>query len=287
MENGLDIVFRKYTFSPDPAMDQHFLNNPDDIREIIALLEVHSEDIIFEVGAGIGTITKNIPQCRKVFAVEIEPETFSILKQEVSAIPYVEPINGDALSYIRTLKFTKIVSSTPFSICEPLLQKLFVLDYEKCILLLPKKFTDNVLSKSTKLGLFADAFLKITRVREILPDSFSPVPKARTMLLMVKKRELPKKGEALKSVAELERFALASLFQQRDKKLKNALRETLCALLGKTKREAGSMVAAMGISTAVLSRHVENLNYNHYLRILSGLRKLTTSPLSGAPSAQN
>jgi len=288
MSEGLYNIFRKYEFSPDASLDQHFLNSEDDISEIIALLEVTKDDVIFEVGAGIGTITKEIPMCRKVFAVELETRTFEILKEEVAALPHVEPVNDDALSLIRKINFTKILSSTPFAICEPLLQDLFTLDYEKCVILFPKKFTDTLLSKTTKLGVFADAFLRLNLVREIPQENFSPVPGARTMLLTIKKRELPVKEEVVKNSSELERFMVVSLFGQRDKKLKNALRETFCVLLGKTKRESEAIISKMDISEAVLARYVENLNYEHYTNLLSEtIKALNLNPESAVSLEQN
>jgi 16S rRNA (adenine1518-N6/adenine1519-N6)-dimethyltransferase len=288
MGEGLYNIFRKYEFSPDASIDQHFLNSEDDISEIIALLEVTKDDVVFEVGAGIGTITKKIPMCRKVFAVELEARTFEILKEETAALPHIEPVNDDALSLIRKINFTKILSSTPFAICEPLLQSLFSLQYEKCVILFPKKFTDNILSKSTKLGLFADAFLRFNIIREIHQENFSPVPGTRTMLLTIKKREIPIKEEALKNASELERFVVSALYFQRDKKLKNALRETFCTLLGKTKRESEAIISKMGISDAVLSRYVENLNYEHYTKLLSEtINALNLNPESALSSGQN
>ena len=276
-EDGLEIVFRKYNnFRPDASKDQHFLNNEDDIREIITLLEVSPEDVIFEVGAGIGTITKNIPRCRKVYAVEIEPGAFDILKKEVKHLDYVEPVLGDAMDYIHRINFNKIVSSTPFMICEPLMHQLFVRDYEKAVILFPKRFIDRITAKNTKLGLFADALLRINFVREILPESFSPVPKARTVLVTARRREPPSPEEALSSQLSFQRYILRELYMQRDKLVKNALRETFVRLLGKSKREAGSIVAEIPLGRGIMCRKVQNLKYENLLSIIEEADRIKT-----------
>ncbi|MEM0230863.1 MAG: rRNA adenine N-6-methyltransferase family protein [Candidatus Woesearchaeota archaeon] len=274
-EDELDIIFKRYHFSPDPSMDQHFLNNRDNIMEIITLLEVMPEDIIFEVGAGIGTITKNIPKCKKVYAVEIEPKTFEILKKEVQHLDYVEPILGDAIKVISKINFNKIISSTPFLICEPLMHQLFLREYEKAILLLPKRFSDRIAAKNTKLGLFADAFLRMNFVREILPESFSPAPKARTVLVSVRKREPISIEEALSSELMFQRYLLRELYLQRDKLVKNALREIFIKMLKITKREAGILVSRIPLGRGILNKKIQNLKYENLLRILEEADKLT------------
>ncbi len=270
-DDSLDLekIFGKYRFAPEPSLDQHFLKDKKIINQILELLNTKEDDTIFEIGAGIGTITKEIPKCKKVYAVELDENAFNILQQEVKHKNHIECINGDAISLIDKLKFSKIISSTPFSICEPLIQKLFTINYEKCVILLPKKFVDNLLQKKTKLGLFVNAFLNINIIAEVPQQAFNPVPRAKTLLLTIEKLEQDK-SEKLSQ----DNLIIRYLYFQRDKKLKNALREILIKLFVLTKKQAKSIILRINISDAVLERNVENLNYQHYLRLVDEIKKI-------------
>ncbi|MCX6710376.1 MAG: hypothetical protein NTV63_05525 [Candidatus Woesearchaeota archaeon] len=273
-KRGIERGLVAHAFHPNPSLDQHFIYDRKLIRRITGILEVEKDDVIFEIGAGIGTITKEIPKCKRIYAVEIDKKAFSVLKNEIGKSSYIEPMNADAIALLDAIPFTKIFSSTPFAICEPLLNKLFTLDYSGAVLLLPKKFVDSVLSKKTKLGLFSDAFLDIKVEFEIERESFYPIPRARTVVVSIIRKEQDSPSDALSGNERLENFLVRSFYLQRDKKLKNALREIFGKLFGLTKRQAEKRITALSISPITLEKLVESMNYNDYQNVIEKIKSV-------------
>ncbi len=243
-------LLKKYRLEPRAFLDQHFLVNDGVIDKIISLLDVNKNDVILEIGAGIGTITKRLKNCKKVVAVEIDKKLSNAIKEETKKNKNIEIINDNILKIIDTIKFNKIISSTPYAICEPLTQKMFFLDFERAVLLLPKKFVDNIKGKKTKLGLVTEAFLDIEVVGDVSKDDFYPAPNVDTVIVLITKN---KKDCFVKQ-----------LYLQRDKKLKNALLDILVSNYKITKKQAKDRIKKIGISENVLDKKVEKLKKEEY-----------------------
>lgn len=250
-------LLKKYNLEPKAYLDQHFLVNDKVIDNIISLLDINKNDIIIEIGAGIGTITKRIKGCKKLIAIEIDNNLFKVLSNEVKENikdnENIELINDNILKVINNIKFNKIISSTPYAICEPLMQKLFFLDFEKAVLLLPEKFVDNIENKKTKLGLLVEAFLNIKIIGDINKNDFYPVPKVETVIVVVTKNE---KDSFIKQ-----------LYLQKDKKLKNALLNIFINNYNITKKQAKERIKAMNIGKKILDKRVEKLKKKDYEKI--------------------
>lgn len=219
---NIEEVLRKYNYKPDASLDQHFLKDEVLVKRLIKKLDVKKSDIIFEVGSGIGTFTLHIPACRKIYAVDIDEGALSILKKEVKRKD-VEIIQGDAIREIGKKKFNKILSSTPYTICEPLIKKMFIAEFELAILIVPEQFSRVITSKKSQLGILANAFLEIAAITAVPRESFNPIPRTDSIALEISKKPIN---------------IMQQLYLQRDKKLKNALREALIKTKKVTKKEA-------------------------------------------------
>ena len=216
------------SIAQNPELDQHFLNDSSAIAEIIKALTIKKQDIIVEIGAGNGALTKNITKC-KLIAIELDNRFADELKQQ--NLKNVEIIQGNALELISKLQFNKIISSTPYSICEPLTYKLFELNFDKAVLIFPEGFVKTLVEEDGKLKLFAKEFLKIKQIRKLDRSLFTPKPRVDSVAIAITKT---KKQSLLKQ-----------LYLQRDKKLKNALRESLVILKHLTKRQAKDKADAL------------------------------------------
>ena len=244
-------ILSKYKIKPDAILDQHFLNDEDLVDELLEDLKIDSKDIVFEVGPGIGTFTSRIRKSKKIIAVEIDPKLCTVLKKEVEC----EIICGNALHYVTQKKFTKLVSSTPYSICEPLLRKLFVVDFEIALVIVPEGFATKILENSTIFGLITNEFLEITKTTEVPSSKFFPVPKTSSNALVIQKK--PK--------SHVQEFLL-----QDDKLAKNALRETL-AKMGITKKKAKEQINT-AFKKQILEKKVNLLTFDELGEILAFLK---------------
>jgi len=245
-------IIEKYDIKPDVVKDQHFLINEKIIKEIIKELKVIDNDTIIEIGPGIGTITEKIPDCEKIIAIEIDENLIKILKKEIEK-NNLKIINENALKIIDAIKFTKLISALPYSICEPLFYKLFTLEFETAVLIVPISFYEKIKEKRNKLGLFANAFLEIKEIMKIGRDNFYPVPKVDSIALKITKKD----GN----------FLLREFFLQRDKRVKNAIMNIFIKYLSKTKREAKGLLKELALSRELENRLFATISYQELYKL--------------------
>ena len=107
------------------------------ICRIVDAAKIKTNETILEIGAGKGYLTKALAkEAKKVIAVEIDSKLKKYLKMKK-----VQVIIGNALENIHNLQFDKIVSNIPYSISEPLINKLIFENFKVAILTIPKAAT--------------------------------------------------------------------------------------------------------------------------------------------------
>ncbi len=118
---------RKYNLSPLRRRGQNFLIKEAVINKIIVASQLSKEDIVLEIGAGLGTLTKEIAEkVKKVYAVEIDKKLVEVLKAELKDYKNIEIIQGD----IRKLQVTgykledyKLIANLPYNITSLVIKK--------------------------------------------------------------------------------------------------------------------------------------------------------------------
>lgn len=186
--------------------------NKELIKKIVNYLEIEPNEVILEAGAGSGNLTKELKG--NTIAVEIDED----LVGELEKIKGIEVINKNILECIDEIKFDKLVGNIPYSICEPLLNKLIKIKFKFAILTLPEKFIKKPLIK-----LVLDEFFDFKILEEVSKECFVPKPKVKSIVIKLVPKEHKIFGE---------------VYLQQDKKLKNALRESFCKYYNLTKKEA-------------------------------------------------
>jgi 16S rRNA A1518/A1519 N6-dimethyltransferase RsmA/KsgA/DIM1 with predicted DNA glycosylase/AP lyase activity len=94
----------------DSKMDQHFLVNEDKLARIVAAAEVETTDRVLEIGAGLGTVARELPRSRSLTLVELDSRLIEPLR---AAVPWAHVVNGDALELLGTLDFDVLISNLP------------------------------------------------------------------------------------------------------------------------------------------------------------------------------
>ena len=94
-KNTIEIL-QKYNFNFQKKFGQNFLINTGVLEDIIDAAEVTDEDMVLEIGPGIGTMTQYLCEnARQVIAVEIDTNLIPILKDTLSAYDNVRIINDE------------------------------------------------------------------------------------------------------------------------------------------------------------------------------------------------
>ena len=233
------------------SLDQHFLKDREIAESAVSLCNIKKDDIVVEIGPGNGELTKFIPECRLTL-IEKDKRLAGRLKDRYKVII------GNGVDEIKKIEFDYLISSVPYSICEPLIRELFLHRFKKAVLILPRYFIDNFDTKDSSLSFLAKEFLDIKIVMGIKRDNFQPRPRVDSYLVEI----TPKKSGGI----------LRKIYLQHDKKVKNALREAIVEVKSKTKKQANEIIDAMKITENTLNKNVRMLSF-HELKYLKEATK--------------
>jgi 16S rRNA (adenine1518-N6/adenine1519-N6)-dimethyltransferase len=132
-QNTIEIL-NKYKFVFQKKFGQNFLIDTHVLDKIIRAANITKEDLVLEIGPGIGTLTQYLCEnAREVIAVEIDKMLLPILEDTLSEYENVTVINQDILKLdLKTLvqernggKPIKVVANLPYYITTPIIMDLF------------------------------------------------------------------------------------------------------------------------------------------------------------------
>lgn len=91
-------VLRKWHLRPDKALGQNFLVDDAILQKIAAAAELGPGDVVLEIGAGTGALTRHLAQeAGHVVAVELDQQLIPVLESELSDLDNVSVVQGDIL----------------------------------------------------------------------------------------------------------------------------------------------------------------------------------------------
>ena len=118
-------ILKELKHSPNKKLGQNFLIDNNVLDKIISASELKKNDVILEIGAGLGALTSElIKRVEKVYSYEIDKTLYRFLKNKFSSSSNIELFNQDILK-ARIPAHNKVVSNIPYSITGPILEKVF------------------------------------------------------------------------------------------------------------------------------------------------------------------
>ena len=205
-KNTIEIL-QKYNFNFQKKFGQNFLINTGVLEDIIDAAEVTDEDMVLEIGPGIGTMTQYLCEnARQVIAVEIDTNLIPILKDTVSAYDNVRIINDDILKVdINELareynngRPIKVVANLPYYITTPIIMGLFEshVPIESITVMVQKEVADRMQAgPGTKdygaLSLAVQYYSKPQIVVNVPPSCFMPQPKVGSTVISLRRHQQP------------------------------------------------------------------------------------------------
>ena len=111
--------------------EQYFLVSPTKIDILLGAAEITESDQVLEVGAGVGTVARHVPNCRSLTVVEFDERLVEHLRQTT---PHANVISGDALVLIDQLPFDVLLSNLPTQVTRQLLPKLPALSFRVAVI---------------------------------------------------------------------------------------------------------------------------------------------------------
>lgn len=205
-KNTIEIL-QKYNFNFQKKFGQNFLINTGVLEDIIDAAEVTDEDMVLEIGPGIGTMTQYLCEnAGQVIAVEIDTNLIPILKDTLSAYDNVRIINDDILKVdINELareynngRPIKVVANLPYYITTPIIMGLFEshVPIESITVMVQKEVADRMQAgPGTKdygaLSLAVQYYSKPQIVVNVPPNCFMPQPKVGSTVISLRRHQQP------------------------------------------------------------------------------------------------
>ena len=228
-------ILDKYHITANKNLGQNFLIDDEAVTGIIDAAKVSKEDLIIEIGPGLGTLTKELlEKAGKVICIELDKRMMEILEDRFSMYTNFKVINEDVLKVNlkdliqqEKIKTAKIVANLPYYITTPIIMKLLEdrLDIETITVMIQKEVADRLVTEpgTGDTGAITYAIHYYTepkRVLEVPNTAFIPVPKVNSSVIQLEILKTP----SVKVENEEELFKLIKIaFMQKRKTLINAL----------------------------------------------------------------
>lgn len=201
-------------------LSQHFLIDERVAERQIQYASLTERDVVLEIGAGNGFLTRRIAPHARVVAVEYDDRFIERLKK----IPNVEVVHADALHVdFGELEFTKVISNIPYHISSQLTFKLLECSFDVGILMYQKEFAERMVApprtkEYSRLTVMTYYRADCEILEHVPRECFRPVPKVDSCV--VKMVPLGKRFEVNEHLFET---VVRVLFSHRRKTVKNAL----------------------------------------------------------------
>ena len=233
-------IIQKYEFVFQKKFGQNFLIDPRVLDKIITAAGVTKDDMVLEIGPGIGTMTQYLAEAaRQVVAVEIDQNLIPILGETLKDYDNVTVINEDILKVdIKELaqqynggRPIKVVANLPYYITTPIIMGLFEsnVPIDNITVMVQKEVADRMqVGPGSKdygaLSLAVQYYAKPDIVANVPPNCFIPRPKVGSAVIRLTRYEQP--PVAVRDQELMFRLIRAS-FNQRRKTLQNGLNNSL------------------------------------------------------------
>ena len=217
---------------PTKQRGQNFLTDANTVRRIVAASGVGADDIVLEIGPGLGSLTLGLLDIgARVVAVEIDPVLASALPTTVSdrapgCSDRLTVLEADALTVTDLPESpTTVVANLPYNVSVPvLLHLLAVFDsWDRGLVMVQSEVADRLVASpgskiygvpSVKMAWYAET----VRVGTVPPTVFWPVPNVDSGLVSIARRPPPETTASRENV-----FTIIDAFGQRRKMLRGAL----------------------------------------------------------------
>ena len=228
-------MLRYYNLRAKKGLGQHFLGDKRVLRKIISAADPSPNDLIVEVGAGLGILAAELAElARQVIAIEIDNRLTPILNQNLGHFTNITIISGDVLQLdpaelIGDCTYYKVVANLPYSIAAPVLRHFLESPAKPCrmVVMVQKEVAQSIAAPAGKMSLLGVAtqfYGKPTIVSYVPARSFYPLPKVDSAILSIDVYEHP-----AVEVADVDGFfkVVRAGFCAPRKQLKNSLAQGL------------------------------------------------------------
>ncbi len=250
--------------NPKKKYSQNFLVDYDVVKRSVDNLSLSVDDIVVEIGPGLGALTQEIlDRGNQVYAYEIDEDMYRSLKEEMKLYPNLHLENVDFLkvdlSFLKN-KSVKVISNVPYNLTTPIIEKIVTSDIDIKVFefMVQKEVYDRIKAKTgskdySPLNIYIEYVGTLSLVMKVNKDKFIPAPNVDSVILKIDFNK-----ERVSSEVEKVMFPLIKAsFAQRRKTMLNNL-----TLYIKSKEMAKDLLEKSNINESIRG---EALNLTEYL----------------------
>ena len=281
--NETKYILKKYGITANKSLGQNFLINEEVVSGIVTKAEISREDLVIEIGPGLGTLTKELlERAGKVIAIELDKRMLEILTDRFNLYSNFELINEDVLkvdlnklieeNLNSNIKNAKIVANLPYYITTPIIMKLLEerLPIASITVMIQKEVADRLVEvpggkNSGAITYSVYYYAKAEEVLKVAANSFIPEPAVESKVI---KLEIRKENIVSVKDENLMFKIIKYAFMQRRKTLVNALEKTD---IFNDKKEIIEILKKLGLNEKIRG---EALSLEDYANIANFVTKM-------------
>jgi len=189
-------LLRRFDLRARKRLGQRFLIDGDVLQRILSAAELTADDIVLEVGPGLGILTRELAQrARRVIAIELDDKLANFLKQELVSFPNVMIINEDILkiepaTLLARPERYKVVANLPYYITSPVLRHFLeaTLKPSLMVVMVQKEVAEAIVAgpgKRSLLSISVQFYGRPTIIGKVPANSFYPAPEVDSAILRI------------------------------------------------------------------------------------------------------
>ena len=270
-------IMNKYHIKANKSLGQNFLISEDVVNKILDCSEITKEDLVIEIGPGLGTLTKYLlEKAGKVICIELDRKMIKILLERFHLYKNFDLLNQDVLQVDlkklieyekknNPIKKVKVVANLPYYITTPIIMKLLEeeLELESITVMVQKEVANRLIAipgdkETGAITYSVYYYAEAEGIVDVPNNSFIPEPEVTSKVIKLKiRKNSPVKVEKKEILFRIIKCA----FMQRRKTLLNAL---VNAKIFESKETGEEILRKLNLNLTV---RPENLSLQDYANI--------------------
>ena len=268
-------LLEEWNLRPSKGLGQNFLIDQTVLERIVAAAELTPDDVVLEIGAGLGTMTERLARdAGHVVAVELDHRLIPVLQSVLANLDNVTPTQGDILALDPAalvgdfdLQY-QVVANLPYYVTSAVLRHLLeaTLKPRRMVITVQREVAERIVARPGQMSLLAVSVQFYGRPRllfRIKPGSFYPSPEVQSAVVRVDLYDTPPVSVGEGGADAFFRVVQAG-FSQRRKQLRN----TLAAGLRRSPEEVAAKLKAAHVDPR---RRAQTLSLEEWARITHAL----------------
>ena len=268
-------LLRQHDLRPNKSLGQNFLIDETALRKVVAAADLHGDEPVLEIGAGVGSLTRRLALAAgHVVAVEIDAKLLPLLRETLESFDNVSIVQADILQTdpqeVMPADRYIVVANIPYYITSPIIQHLLESESQpqRMILTVQREVAERICAKPGDLSLMAlgvQVYGQPDIVARIPAGAFYPRPKVDSAVVRIDLFPRPRiPQEAIPLFFQL---AKAGFSQKR-----KTLRNSLSAGMHWPKEKTEAILQAAGIDTR---RRAQSLSLEEWGELTQQANDLT------------